>query len=182
MPWPETLQEQFDIVTTFGEVDETEYYGPYNSLLSELFPGSEHFMIALKKRPTHPQYSDFYTLFIAQRRKHPVFLIQIRPSGHINNASDRASADEQMRQWFDALYDKLSIPTLYGVSALGTKLCFYLYDSQTGTLTPPAIERDPIVANDRAPADRWNLDVMESDGEQRMKEIVALVKKMCEEL
>ncbi|KIJ24786.1 hypothetical protein M422DRAFT_39007 [Sphaerobolus stellatus SS14] len=180
MPWPEYIQEQFATVTPFGEVDETEYYGPYNGLLFELFPSPEHFMIVPQyKRPRYPQSADFSTIFTVQHRKQPVFFIEIKPSGHIRKLSERVSADQQMRERFDALSDEVNIPTLYGVSVLGTKLCVYTYETETSKLTPGEIERDPKYVTDRAPAGRWNLDIMESGGEQRMREIVAHVKEMC---
>jgi hypothetical protein len=31
--WPKHIVEQLSTVTPLGEVDETEYYGPYNGLL-----------------------------------------------------------------------------------------------------------------------------------------------------
>ena len=43
--WPEHILEQFGTVTPLGEVDETEYYGLYNGLLLDQFPGPEHYMI-----------------------------------------------------------------------------------------------------------------------------------------
>ncbi|KAF9508227.1 hypothetical protein BS47DRAFT_1350688 [Hydnum rufescens UP504] len=135
--WPEHIVEQFGAVTPLGEVDETEYYGPYNGLLLDQFPGPEHSMIIPQyKRPTYPQ-SDSTTIFIVQRHKHPVFFIEIKPAGHIQFISDRAAADKQMREQFDILVDKLTIPTLYGVRALGTRLCVYTYDKQTGALQSP---------------------------------------------
>jgi len=183
MPWPEHIQEQFATVTAFGEVDETEYYGPYNGLLFELFPPLEHFMIVPQfKRPRYPQYIDFSTIFIVQREKRPVFFIEIKPSGHIRKVSERISADQQMRERFDAFFDEVNIKTLYGISALGTKICVYAYETETGKLTPEDIERDPKYVTDRAPANRWNLDILEPEGEQRMKEIVAHVKEMCGQL
>jgi len=82
--WPEHIVEQFGTVTPLGEVDETEYYGPYNGLLLDQFPGPEHFMIVPQyKRPTYPQSIDFTTIFIVQRHKHPIFFIDIKPAGHI---------------------------------------------------------------------------------------------------
>ena len=180
MPWPVHVVEQFDTVTPLGEVDETEYYGPYNGLLLELFPGPQHFMIVPQyKRPTYPQSIDFTTIFIVQCHKHPVFFIEIKPSGHIKTISDRSAADQQMRERFDALTGQLTIATLYGVSALGTKLCVYTYDSQAETLEPEGIERDTRRVNDRAPAARWDLDIMTQEGEQQLREVVTHIKTMC---
>jgi hypothetical protein len=178
--WPEHIVEQFSTVTPLGEIDETEYYGPYNGLLLDQFPGLEHFMIVPQyKRPTYPQSIDFTTIFIVQRRKHPIFFIEIKPAGHIQLISDRAAADKQMRERFEALADKLTIPTLYGVSALGTRLCVYAYDKETAALQPERIDEDPKRVNDRAPAHRWDLDIMAPTGEQRIRELVTHVKDMC---
>ncbi|KAF8837298.1 hypothetical protein BDN67DRAFT_909515, partial [Paxillus ammoniavirescens] len=74
------------------------------------------------------------TIFIVQHRKHAVFCIEIKPFGHLRTVSDHSAADQQMREQFDALADQLSIITLYGISALGAKLCVYTYDSVVGTL------------------------------------------------
>ncbi|KAF8529671.1 hypothetical protein BU17DRAFT_36489 [Hysterangium stoloniferum] len=183
MPWPEHVREQFGTVTAFGEIDETEYYGPYNGLLLHLFPGEEHFMVVPQyKRPTYPQSIDFTTIFIVQHQKHPVLFLEIKPAGHIKKTSNRASADEQMRQRFKDLRDEVSTPTLYGISALGTKLCVYTYKSQSRIVIPPEIKDDPVVLNDTAPANRWDLDVMEFEGEQRIREIVGHIKIMCDGL
>jgi hypothetical protein len=55
--------------------------------------------------------------------KHPITLLVT-----VRRISGRAAADKQMRTRFEALADQLTIPTLYGVSALGTRLCVYTYD------------------------------------------------------
>lgn len=183
MPWPSHIIEQFGTITPLGEVDETEYYGPYNGLLLELFPGPEHFMIVPQyKRPTYPQSIDFTTVFIVQRHKHPVFFIEIKPSGHLRKISYRSAADQQMRERFDTFAEEVNIAKLYGVSALGTQLCVYSYDSASGTLIPGAIERDPTHVNDRAPAAWWDVDIMTPEGEQRLRELVIHVKAMCSQL
>ena len=84
-----------------------------------------------------------------------------------------------MRERFEALADQLVIPTLYSISALGTRLCVYTYDKETAVLQPERIDEDPKRVNDRAPANRWNMDVMTSVGAERIRELVAHVKAMC---
>ncbi|EDR05009.1 uncharacterized protein LACBIDRAFT_303720 [Laccaria bicolor S238N-H82] len=44
MPWIDTILEQFESVTRFT-TDESEYYGPYNTLLTDLFPHTEHYEV-----------------------------------------------------------------------------------------------------------------------------------------
>ena len=44
MPWPEFVTTQFDIVNR-STTDESEYYGPFNTLLIALFPPTENFEV-----------------------------------------------------------------------------------------------------------------------------------------
>ena len=43
------IQKQFQPAIPLGEHDESQYYGPYNTPLTKLFPGKEHHMVV-------PQY------------------------------------------------------------------------------------------------------------------------------
>lgn len=66
------------------------------------------------------------------------------------------------------------LDTLYAISVLGTTLCFYSLDTQGSRAeTVPA----PILGvSDTAPANRWNLDVMEAAGEAQLRDIVKQIK------
>ena len=130
--WPEYIIEQFSTMTPQDEFEEPEYYGPYNSLLFNQFPPHEHFMIVPQYKRQYPEDIDFTTIFIVQYQKHPIFFIEIKPASHIK--TNRPAADKEMREQFDALTDDLAIPTLYGISALGTCLCVYTFDKKTRAL------------------------------------------------
>jgi hypothetical protein len=54
MSWPDTVREQFDLVDRFT-TDKTEYYGPYNTLLTDIFPHTEHFQIVPQTKDPQPQ-------------------------------------------------------------------------------------------------------------------------------
>jgi hypothetical protein len=73
------------------------------------------------------------------------------------------------------------LPTLYGVSALGTKLCFYSLNVRETDLVimPQAIPRDPILVTDTAPADRWAFDILEPAGEARFREVIQEIINGC---
>ncbi|KAF8312893.1 uncharacterized protein EI90DRAFT_3137008 [Cantharellus anzutake] len=182
MPWPPHTLEQFGTVAR-GDVDESEYYGPYNGLLGELFPGRSHFMVVPQyKRPRFPQFVDFTTIFIVQHNKHPVFFIEIKPSSHVDTIANRAAADDQMRERFESFAEQVSIDTLYGISALGSRVCVYSYDRATRRIVPAAIEKDASRVNDRAPAKWWGLDILEDDGEAHLRQVTTHVHQMCSTL
>jgi hypothetical protein len=181
MTWENTIREQFDLVDCFT-TDETEYYGPYNTLLTDIFPHSEHFQIVPQyKGPITPGSIDFTTIYIVRKRKCPVFFIEIKPFPHPDDISTREKADQQMRDRFVTIIGRnLVIPKLYGISAMGTRFSVYEYKKETNILLPPTIARDTMYVTDVAPAERWNYELLEDVGEQKMRELVAEVKVMCE--
>ncbi|RPB22137.1 hypothetical protein L211DRAFT_885871 [Terfezia boudieri ATCC MYA-4762] len=70
-----------------------------------------------------------------------------------------------MREQFRILFDDVELPILYGVSAIGTRLCIYTWNKETRRITPNAIPIDTNVTSDTAPAARWDLEMMTAEGE-----------------
>jgi hypothetical protein len=56
------------------------------------------------------------------------------------------------------------------------------YDLDKNTVERPAIIRDPSYVTDVAPLERWNYELMERGGEERMRALVKEVKTMCSSL
>lgn len=89
----------------------------------------------------------------------------------------------------------MGIPTLYGMSALGTKVYFYTHDKETRSILLKRVKDGNLVI-DTAPAERWvvyisgwhdilwrwSLDMMTPEGERQLREIVDRVKVMCTQL
>ena len=86
-----------------------------------------------------------------------------------------------MRKRFASLISKnLAIPKLYGISVMGHRFSVYEYNKDMNTLLPPAIHPHELYMTDIAPAERWQYELLENDGEQALREIVAEIKEMCE--
>ena len=75
-------------------------------------------------------------------------------------------------------YVDCPLPTLYAVSAMGTKICFYS-KPRDGLLTPRRIPPDPDLILDVAPIERWAYDILEEDGIQKFQAVVEEVKQGC---
>lgn len=181
MPWDKYILAQFQSALPLGEHDESQYYGPYNTLLTDLFPKEENYMVVPQyKRPTQLTSVDFTTIFLIQQHQHPVFFVEVKAAGHIFRTSCRAAADKQMRERFEVLHDDVKIPILYGVSAIGTKVCFYKYTKDTQRLEPNIIPAHTNLITDTAPRDRWAVDVLTPEGERQFRDIIGDVKRMCE--
>ncbi|KAF8513256.1 hypothetical protein BU17DRAFT_53405 [Hysterangium stoloniferum] len=178
MVWPASIVNSFNSVAHIT-TDESVYYGPFNKLLSYLFPWESDFEIVPQfKRPLNSQeIIDFVTVLVVNIARHPVFFVEVKPSGSLNLRSKREETDIQMRQRFLEFLDEPIIPVLYGISAMGPVLSVYRYDD-TG-LTPTRIPRDFRFVNDVAPMERWNYNVLEDAGEQRLRALVHEIKNMC---
>ena len=74
----------------------------------------------------------------------------------------------------------LVVPKLYAISAMSTRFCVYEYDKETNTLSPHPISRHPSFMIDVAPAYRWNYELLEDEGEQKMRKLMLEVKRMCQ--
>lgn len=177
-----TFQEQFDLVDRFS-TDETEYYGPYNTLLNDLFPHSEHFQVVHHyKGRVAPGSVDFTTMYIVRKRKCPVIFIEIKPFVHLGDISTREKADQQMCDRFTSIIGRnVVISKLYGISTMGSRFSVYAYTRETNILLPPSSAPDPMFVTDVAPG-RWNYDLLEENGELKMKALVASMKEMCQEI
>ena len=109
--------------------------------------------------------------------------MEIKPSRHLHQPSLRRYADNQVRERaHDFIADGLAINTVYGVSAIGTRMCLYSLSQETGNIEPAAINNQHQRNIDTAPGEWWNLDVLSPEGEQRLREVVAHVKLMCAQL
>ena len=64
---------------------------------------------------------------------------------------------------------------------MGSRFSVYEYTKETNVLLPPSIARDAMFVTDVTPADRWNYELLEENGELKMKTLVASVKEMCAE-
>jgi len=114
------------------------------------------------------------TIFLIQQRQRPVFFVEIKAAEHLHK-STRAAADKEMRERLEYLGDHVEIPILFGVSAIGPKLCFYKYTKDT------RIFGHTKVAADTAPRGRWEFDVLMVEGEWKLREVIGNVKRMCEQ-
>ena len=176
-----TILEQFELINRYT-TDESEYYGPYITLLTDMFPHIEHYQVAPQfKGPVTPGSVDFTVIYVVMKRKVPVLFIEVKPYLHLHEIGTRGKADHQMRERFrDLVGPNLPVPKLYGISAMGTCFSVYEYMKETSRLTPPMIARDPDIINDVAPQARWNYELLEPAGEVKFRSIVAEVKAMAQ--
>jgi hypothetical protein len=182
MPWPSHIVTMFESIPAgglAGATDEAVLYGPINMLLVHLFPPTDLYIVSPQwKNPPEGFSIDFTTVFVVQKAQRPVFFLEVKPAGSFSSRSARAAANDQMRNRFEELIDDLAIPTLHGISALGPHLSFYTYSKDKNNVLPPLILRDTNQVNDRAPAARWDMELMSEDGVRKLTAVSNHVKEM----
>ncbi|KAF9442196.1 hypothetical protein P691DRAFT_681983, partial [Macrolepiota fuliginosa MF-IS2] len=114
-------------------------------------------------------------------RNRPVFVLALKAPRELAYISNRQDADEQMRRRLTDLRDTRPIPTLHGVCAMGTRLCFYHVPSgnQNAMAHPPVIPRHLTYVADTVTAERWDCDVLGAEGETRFRAIVGQIYQAC---
>ncbi|KAG9223504.1 hypothetical protein PLEOSDRAFT_1088304 [Pleurotus ostreatus PC15] len=181
MTWSDSVVEQFSLVDLFT-TDESDFYGPYNTLLFELFPANEHYQVSPQfKRITGSM--DFTVLYIVSKRKVPVFFVEIKTYLALDKVSSRTEADDQMRKRFvEFASGSVPTPKLVGLSAMGTHFSIYELTTANNQLLPVRIIPDPRFLIDTAPKEQWSYDILDPAGEAKMREIVEEVKAMSVDL
>ncbi|KAM6489691.1 hypothetical protein JOM56_014862, partial [Amanita muscaria] len=77
--------------------------------------------------------------------------------------------------------DACPLPVLHGVSAFGTKLCFYSI-TKAGLISPEYILASTQYVTDTAPVGCWNYDILTAEGEAELRRIVQVITTECAQL
>ncbi|KAI0029630.1 hypothetical protein K488DRAFT_55995, partial [Vararia minispora EC-137] len=114
--------------------------------------------------------------------QYPVLVLEIKPPHHLLLISTREVADRLIRRRLVDLSECSLLPVLYGISAMGTKLCFYELEKASRRMSPRRIFSDPRLITDVAPKVRWDCNVLEASGEQRLRILATWLTEACERL
>ena len=161
-------------------------YGPFCSLLGELFPRTEGFMV-------HSQYNliggaiDFAIMsFHIGQCDLPIFFMEIKKFSSLNLDSARGEADNQMHERFGKILETFGdhLCKLTSISAMGTRFAIYKCITQDGdiVITPAPVRYNPSICNNTVPWERWRYDVMQHDGEEKLKQLAREIKIMVLEI
>lgn len=175
--WPLSIRNRFASIP--ANPRENDYYAPYNKLLNFLFPVDSPFAVGPQKHPI-AESGDFtfeYQVFWGDA---PVFILEIKTGTKLGLLSAREESDLRFRRRLRDLVGICPLSKLRGVSAIGTKLCFYTADDRT--ITPPRIVADDQFTIDTAPRERWDCDVLEAEGAARLKAVVHEIQQACAQL
>ncbi|KAJ7630031.1 hypothetical protein DFH06DRAFT_1005650 [Mycena polygramma] len=185
MALPSYVSERFHLFNR-NTSDETEWYGPVNTLLGYLFPPQQYEVAPQCKGQLYPGSLDSTTIYVVRaisgnrRTKHPVCFVEIKPAGHLHVLGARADADAQMRETFRDFVEELVIPKLIGFSVIGSRFAVYEYDRASKGLKPTRKPGDPTTISDIAPAACWADDFLDAaDGEAKLLQVAQFIQNLC---
>jgi hypothetical protein len=101
MPWPTDVLDAFQAIPP--EPSESDYYGPYNTVLHTLFPRGGSFIIAPQWMSNSRSAADFVVNLKFQSRSAPILFLELKTSSNLDQKSSRERADTQMRKRFAEL-------------------------------------------------------------------------------
>lgn len=180
-PWPSDISRLF--LSLPANPSESDFYAPYNKLLSTLFPVDTAFTVAPQPHLVADSGNSITILveYVVFYEDKPVFILEITNPSKLRLLSAREDGDNQIRRRIRDLRATCPLPTLHAVSAFGTKLCFY--NAKAGwSIAPPKIPPHAELMSDTAPQSRWDCDLTEDEGAIRLKEVVNEIRNQCENL
>ncbi|KAH9995431.1 hypothetical protein BJV74DRAFT_830039 [Russula compacta] len=157
--WPVKVQRQrqLDIALAAGyDALENVLHAPYNKLLNTLCPVDTDFTVITNFQEINStKCADYLVTFENFMENLPVFL-RVR-------------------------LDACPPPVLHGISAFGTKLCFYCI-TKAGLVSPEYIPASPQYVTDTALVDRWDYGILTDEGETELRRIVQVITTDCAQL
>ncbi|KAF9121163.1 hypothetical protein BGW39_010788 [Mortierella sp. 14UC] len=131
-PWPIAITDYLLRVDPVAL--EQEYYGPFNTILTHVFPFAEHYAVAPQSRPIYREAVDYLIRFMLMvNKKVVVGGVEIRRESDIDDDKRRKDAHKQVVDRFRTMHDSIVVPVIVIVSAIGRRCRVYRYTHRTGT-------------------------------------------------
>ncbi|KAF9090090.1 hypothetical protein BGX29_011680 [Mortierella sp. GBA35] len=103
-PWP------IAITNYLLEVDpaalEQEYYGPFNTMLTHVFPFAEHYAVAPQSHPNRREAVDYLIEFMLLVNNRVVGGVKIRRESDIDDDNARRAAHQQVLDRFQSQFQR----------------------------------------------------------------------------
>ncbi|KZT19831.1 hypothetical protein NEOLEDRAFT_1077109 [Neolentinus lepideus HHB14362 ss-1] len=146
MHWPPKVICQFKKVPV--NPSKAHFHGPYNKLLSTLFPPDTNFTIVPHYMPLPAGLIS--AGFIVCLCISPVFILELKSPGDLRYTSSCQATDRQLCACIRDVHIDCPLPVLYAISMMGTRLCFYKRPHD-GCMEPPFIAANPELEMDMVP-------------------------------
>ncbi|KAF9447597.1 hypothetical protein P691DRAFT_782208 [Macrolepiota fuliginosa MF-IS2] len=183
MPWPGHIQQEAWRVI-FDNEALNHHYPLYLDILQECFPPDLFRICPYYATPvattggiSGPDDYLFTIPFVVETRyppDNPILFLNVNVPDDIAQTSEWEETDKLMRSYMLQMLKLMRIPKLYGISAYGTQVCFYVYDKNTGDISPPEAGADSLVV----PRERWDLDLMHEEGRSELLRVAQEIKDM----
>lgn len=166
-PWSPTITRLL-LNVDYGALEQ-EYYGPFNTLLTNVFPFNEHYIVAPQAHPNHRDAVDFLIEFMLLVDNIVVGGFEIKRELDIDNDAGRLNAHQQVLDRFRTMHGFLQLPVFIMVSAIGKHCRVYRYTRETRISVPSFA--DP---HDKS---QWSIDLSTIHGRRQLNTVFNEIKQ-----
>lgn len=176
------LVHEFQMVPVTTQ-DESEWYGPWDSLLHRLFSPRDGFQIAPQHQISNLRGGPEWTVFfLIKHHLHVIAcIVEIKPYYHYKSHKLRINAYEQLKDRLEiCLEDQIAEHTsaIYGLSCIGPRFMVMKLNTRTERLQPRLSEETTAKGIAKvAPKHWWSHQVLKKKGCMHLHRLVEEVKK-----
>jgi hypothetical protein len=144
-----------------GRPNDPTWVGPYNAIMSDLFPADLHRYIFSSTTIAEETIS----YFIIYSHDIPYLILLLKPAGDLLIAEKRSAADQHMRHILRTIGNEemKSKHALHGVCTMGRRVAFYEFFPEAEEHIDPARVTD---GEDSVPVELWGSDILEDGWEK----------------
>lgn len=148
-----------------NETIETKFFPLYNMILMYWFPPTEGYVVCPRWKPAP---DSFVISFVVEHHRHPLLLVEIKPSSDFQSDSARHLAISQVISHLDEIGPtNLHADRLYAISAIGKRWRACYANSGSGTVIDSLQSSSP---------DYWNPDITSSASWAALQSIADTIK------
>lgn len=158
-PWSPTITNYL-LEVDHGALEQ-EYYGPFNTMLTHVFPFAEHYTVVPQSYPNPREAVGYLIEFMLLVNNKIVGGAEIKRESDIDDDNARRAAHQQVLNRFRTMHDLVRVPVLVLISAIGRHCRVYRYTRATRRAVPAltaGLARDQWDIDLTTPQGRWRLD------------------------
>ncbi|KAF9163132.1 hypothetical protein BGX21_003275 [Mortierella sp. AD011] len=149
---------------------EQAYYGPYNLLLTDSFPGQAGYIVSPQTNPNSREAIDFLLEYVVIINRIPVMVVEVKRENTLQFEHARVNADLQVRDRFESMRNEHRLSETVGISIFGRFCRVYRYNRATQQITANG--------GDDLNQAHWNIDLHTHQGRMELAAVFEHVRQL----
>ncbi|KAF9403400.1 hypothetical protein BGZ94_004623 [Podila epigama] len=145
------------------------YYGPYNSILHEVFSPADHYLVVPRPHRDGRDAVEYTIEYLVTFKRQVVVFIDIKRENILPYEYACSEADLYLRDNFRSMHNSLSLTETVGISIFGRFCRVYWYNRETRQITTNG--------GDDIAAKWWDIDLHTLPGRLQLAGVFAETRK-----